>query len=150
MVSYSFSSVCQSCFANASRLTGEEFLGRLRYYANAWLPARDIVVSALSTRFNEDPSGRIILFQSFAPWKVGFSLHAVNSIWFHERRRSIFSNLKPSKKLPTTVFPFMSFTLTKPMGAGAFKQSLSLLIALYPARHFQRNGGAFAMTIYPS
>jgi len=124
--------IVDSCFANASRLTGEEFLGRLRYYANAWLPARDIVVSALSTRLNEDPSGRIIQFQCFVPWK-----------------EHLFE-LKPSKKLPTIVFPFMSFTLTKPMEAGAFKQSLSLLIALYPARHFQRNGGAFAMTIYPS
>jgi len=61
--------IVDSCFANASRLTGEEFLGRLRYYANAWLPARDIVVSALSTRLNEDPSGRIIQFQCFVPWK---------------------------------------------------------------------------------
>ncbi|KAG5732474.1 UPF0160 protein C27H6.8, partial [Termitomyces sp. T112] len=27
-------------FGEASRLTGEEFLGRLDYYANAWLPAK--------------------------------------------------------------------------------------------------------------
>lgn len=60
----------QAQFAKASALTGEEFLGRLDYYANAWLPARDIVVSAFSARTNVDPSGRIILFSQFAPWKV--------------------------------------------------------------------------------
>ncbi|KIJ21724.1 hypothetical protein PAXINDRAFT_165133 [Paxillus involutus ATCC 200175] len=58
-----------SRFAKASQLTGEEFLGRLTYYANAWLPARDIVLSALSTRQNVDPSGKILLFEQFAPWK---------------------------------------------------------------------------------
>ncbi|KIK94825.1 hypothetical protein PAXRUDRAFT_422268 [Paxillus rubicundulus Ve08.2h10] len=58
-----------SLFAKASQLTGEEFLGRLMYYADAWLPARDIVLSALSTRYNVDPSGKILLFEQFAPWK---------------------------------------------------------------------------------
>ncbi|KAF9229314.1 metal-dependent protein hydrolase [Gyrodon lividus] len=58
-----------SRFAKASHLTGEEFLGRLKYYADAWLPARDIVLSALSARHNVDPSGKILLFEQFAPWK---------------------------------------------------------------------------------
>ncbi|KAG6381196.1 GAMM1 protein [Boletus reticuloceps] len=61
--------VIDSCFANASRLTGDEFLGRLRYYANAWLPARDIVLATLSARCSEDSNGRILLFQRFVPWK---------------------------------------------------------------------------------
>jgi len=70
-----------SCFANASRLTGEEFLGRLRYYAEAWLPGRDIVLSALSARYDEDPNGRIILFQRFVPWKEHlFQLEAEQGI----------------------------------------------------------------------
>ncbi|KIJ68421.1 hypothetical protein HYDPIDRAFT_24703 [Hydnomerulius pinastri MD-312] len=58
-----------SRFAKASQLTGEEFLGRLKYYANAWLPARDIVLAGLSTRQNADPSGKVIIFEHFAPWK---------------------------------------------------------------------------------
>lgn len=53
----------------ASQMTGDEFLGRLDYYANAWLPARDLVVSALAHRNNVDPSGKILLFEQFAPWK---------------------------------------------------------------------------------
>ncbi|KAL0951152.1 hypothetical protein HGRIS_007886 [Hohenbuehelia grisea] len=56
-------------FAKASTLTGEEFLGRLRYYANAWLPARDLLVSAIEKSKTVDPSGRIILFEQFLPWK---------------------------------------------------------------------------------
>lgn len=51
-------------------MVGTEFLQRLDYYANAWLPARDLVVARLSKRKEVDPSGRIILFEQFAPWKV--------------------------------------------------------------------------------
>jgi hypothetical protein len=60
----------QGLFAKASQLTGEEFLGRLDYYANAWLPARDLVLDGLSSRQNIDASGKIIIFEQFAPWKV--------------------------------------------------------------------------------
>ena len=51
-------------------MVGGEFLQRLDYYANAWLPARDLVVGGLSKRKDVDPTGRIILFEQFAPWKV--------------------------------------------------------------------------------
>jgi len=44
-------------------------LGRLDYYANAWLPARDIVRDGLDERSTIDPSGKIVLFTQFAPWK---------------------------------------------------------------------------------
>ncbi|KAF8319684.1 GAMM1 protein [Clavulina sp. PMI_390] len=56
-------------FEQASKLTGSEFLDRLSYYAEAWLPAREIVEPAFSSRRDVHPSGRIILFTSFAPWK---------------------------------------------------------------------------------
>lgn len=54
----------------ASRLAGEEFLGRLNYYGRSWLPARDLVLDALSRRTNVDPSGHIVVFDLYAPWKV--------------------------------------------------------------------------------
>jgi hypothetical protein len=54
----------------ASQLAGEEFLGRLNYYSRSWLPARDIVLDGLSRRIKKDPSGRIIVFDQYAPWKV--------------------------------------------------------------------------------
>ncbi|KAI0639378.1 GAMM1 protein [Trametes polyzona] len=56
-------------FLQASAMVGTEFLDRLDYYANSWLPARDLVVAALNKRKEVDPSGRIILFEQFAPWK---------------------------------------------------------------------------------
>ncbi|KAF8606734.1 metal-dependent protein hydrolase [Ceratobasidium sp. AG-I] len=56
-------------FQQASQLTGSEFLGRLDYSANAWLPARDIVSRAFEVRTQVDASGHIILFEEFAPWK---------------------------------------------------------------------------------
>ncbi|CDO71544.1 hypothetical protein BN946_scf184911.g14 [Trametes cinnabarina] len=56
-------------FLQASAMVGTEFLDRLDYYANAWLPARDLVLEALNKRKEVDPSGRIVLFESFAPWK---------------------------------------------------------------------------------
>jgi hypothetical protein len=61
----------------ASTLTGEEFLGRLDYYAKAWLPARTLVADGLTQRAQVDPSGRIILFEQFAPWKVSV-FHALS------------------------------------------------------------------------
>ena len=60
----------QAKFLQASALVGTEFLDRLDYYANAWLPARDLVVAALEKRKQVDEQGRIILFEQFAPWKV--------------------------------------------------------------------------------
>lgn len=62
----------QSLFVKASQLAGEEFFGRLRYYAQAWLPARDIVKASLSTRHQVYTSGEILLFEQFVPWKVQF------------------------------------------------------------------------------
>lgn len=52
-------------------MAGEEFVEKLKYYANAWLPARDIlIVSVAASKQNVDSSGRIILFEQFLPWKV--------------------------------------------------------------------------------
>jgi len=56
-------------FKEASLLTGTEFLGRLDYYAKVWSPARSLVDGAFSGRSEVHPSGRIILFESFVPWK---------------------------------------------------------------------------------
>jgi len=56
-------------FSKASALVGDEFVGRLQYYANAWLPGRDLVIAGLSKRGEVDPSGKIILFEQFCPWK---------------------------------------------------------------------------------
>jgi len=58
-----------SIFERASLLTGTEFLGRLDYYANVWSPARTLIDEAFSRRTQIHPSGRIILFERFAPWK---------------------------------------------------------------------------------
>ena len=62
--------VVQAQFLKASALVGDEFIGRLEYYADAWLPARDLVLAGLKARTEIDPSGKIILFERFAPWKV--------------------------------------------------------------------------------
>ncbi|KAJ3576674.1 hypothetical protein NP233_g285 [Leucocoprinus birnbaumii] len=57
-------------FLEASKLTGTEFLGRLDYYANAWLPARDLLIEAINkSKETVDPTGRIIVFTQFLPWK---------------------------------------------------------------------------------
>ncbi|KAG9222835.1 hypothetical protein CCMSSC00406_0000476 [Pleurotus cornucopiae] len=56
-------------FGKASALTGEEFLGRLKYYANAWLPARNLLIASIANSLNVDPSGKIIVFEQFLPWK---------------------------------------------------------------------------------
>jgi len=56
-------------FLEATALTGKEFYSRLDYYSDSWLPAREIVSEALKSRHSVDPSGKVLLFQMFAPWK---------------------------------------------------------------------------------
>ncbi|KAG5726133.1 UPF0160 protein C27H6.8 [Termitomyces sp. T112] len=57
-------------FGKASRLTGEEFLGRLNYYAHAWFPARDLLFSSIAkSKETIDSTGKIILLEQFLPWK---------------------------------------------------------------------------------
>jgi uncharacterized UPF0160 family protein len=57
-------------FLTASTKMGEEFSRDLQYYAEAWLPARDIVLKAYSKRLQYDPLGRILVFEGQSvPWK---------------------------------------------------------------------------------
>ncbi|KAJ1570038.1 hypothetical protein HK096_004831 [Nowakowskiella sp. JEL0078] len=56
-------------FGRAVELTGTEFVEKVRYLGLSWLPARSLVEEALANRFDVDPSGLIILFDQFAPWK---------------------------------------------------------------------------------
>ena len=60
----------QAQFLKASALVGDEFIGRLDYYTDAWLPARDLVLAGIKARTEIDPSGKVILVERFAPWKV--------------------------------------------------------------------------------
>ncbi|KAJ7837597.1 metal-dependent protein hydrolase [Mycena olivaceomarginata] len=56
-------------FAKASQLTGEEFLGKMHYYANAWLPARELLNAFIVSSKEIDPSGKILVFEQYLPWK---------------------------------------------------------------------------------
>ncbi|XP_026791410.2 mitochondrial import inner membrane translocase subunit Tim17-A isoform X2 [Pangasianodon hypophthalmus] len=57
-------------FNKAIALVGVEFLDRLHYYQNAWLPARRVVEAAIRTRHQVDASGEIVLLvQGGCPWK---------------------------------------------------------------------------------
>jgi len=64
------SDTVDALFVQASLLAGSEFLGRLDYYVNAWLPARDLLISSVAaSKASVDPTGQIILFEQFLPWK---------------------------------------------------------------------------------
>lgn len=56
----------------AVALTGGEFSDKLNFIANAWLPARELVVSALNCKKVVHPSGRILIFERACPWKVKY------------------------------------------------------------------------------
>ncbi|GAA5940482.1 Myg1p [Sporobolomyces koalae] len=56
-------------FLQASELAGKEFLDRLDYLYKAWLPAREIVKRAVESRKDVHPSGKVLVFDEFAPWK---------------------------------------------------------------------------------
>lgn len=69
-------------FEKASLLTGQEFVEKLEYYANAWLPARDLLIdSVAASKAIADPTGKIIVFKQFLPWKEHlFELEADESV----------------------------------------------------------------------
>ena len=51
-------------------LVGTEFKETVDGYFNSWLPAYDIVKDAIETRKENDPEGRLIMFEtSGCPWK---------------------------------------------------------------------------------
>ncbi|KIY52762.1 metal-dependent protein hydrolase [Fistulina hepatica ATCC 64428] len=56
-------------FEKASGLTGEEFSAQLSGYADDWLPAREIVIKSIEKSKKIDPTGRIVVFDQFVPWK---------------------------------------------------------------------------------
>ncbi|XP_075528900.1 MYG1 exonuclease isoform X1 [Dermacentor variabilis] len=57
-------------FQKAMRLTGEEFLERVRYYATAWLPARELVQTALQQRQKVGEAGTVLILErGGCPWK---------------------------------------------------------------------------------
>ncbi|OQS06411.1 hypothetical protein THRCLA_01540 [Thraustotheca clavata] len=55
-------------FHEAMKLTVSEFVERVLYYYEAWLPARTIVETALANRFTLHASGEIITLP-YCPWK---------------------------------------------------------------------------------
>ncbi|EPS61140.1 hypothetical protein M569_13659, partial [Genlisea aurea] len=57
-------------FHRAMSLAGSEFLDGVRFYARSWLPARSVVIKAVEGRFDVDPSGEIVAFHRFCPWKL--------------------------------------------------------------------------------
>jgi len=56
-------------FKLAIEITGQEFMSFVEMFGKCWLPARSLVVDAINSRFDIDPSGEIILLQHFCPWK---------------------------------------------------------------------------------
>ncbi|XP_055834724.1 uncharacterized protein LOC129903244 [Solanum dulcamara] len=57
-------------FQRAMDLAGSEFLDSVRYYARSWLPAHSIVLECVSARHKIDPSGEIVVWSTFCPWKL--------------------------------------------------------------------------------
>jgi len=57
-------------FFEAMSLVGKEFLDKVSYYVETWLPAREIVEEAFVNRHKVDPSKKILLLSRSCPWKV--------------------------------------------------------------------------------
>uniref|UniRef100_A0A1B0D999 Uncharacterized protein n=1 Tax=Phlebotomus papatasi TaxID=29031 RepID=A0A1B0D999_PHLPP len=56
-------------FRKAMELVGGEFIEKILYYTESWLPARSIVETALINRHKIHESGSIIELDQFCPWK---------------------------------------------------------------------------------
>ena len=59
----------QKRFEVASALAGSEFYGSLNRSAFSWYPARSLVEEAVQSRKKHDASGKLIVFEGYAPWK---------------------------------------------------------------------------------
>jgi len=61
------------CFQQAMKIVGEEFEAKVSYLYRSWLPAKNIVETAIRSRERVHPSGKIIEFEEGAvPWKEHF------------------------------------------------------------------------------
>ena len=134
----------QVLFAQASILTGTEFLGKLNYYASAWLPARDLLISSVAaSKASVDSTGQIILFEQFLPWKVisflNLFLHLsdiyLRSICLNWKRTTVTQSSRLTK-------PYILFTQMKRRRIGAFRLFLYLRKALKAGKHYLKLGGA--------
>ena len=56
-------------FVKAVALVTTEFLASVDYYANAWLPAAQVVKKCVADRLNVHESGRIVHLDTFCPWQ---------------------------------------------------------------------------------
>lgn len=130
----------QAKFEEASKLAGSEFFARLDYYFKAWLPARSLVVDALEKRkTNEvgDQMGRVLLFESFCPWKVdSLALLPLDGKLISPRDRN--TSTRSKRPSPRACSPpscrCTSSTLTSPVPGGS-KPSLALP---HPSSHASR------------
>jgi hypothetical protein len=52
----------QQKFEEASKMAGDEFFRKLDFYVNAWIPARELVKTAIDSRLEVDSSGQIMVF----------------------------------------------------------------------------------------
>jgi len=76
-----------AAFERASNLAGLEFTTHLDYLVDCWLPARDIVKTALDLRMDVDSSGFMIRLENDRiPWK--------EHLYMLERERGIASHIK--------------------------------------------------------
>ncbi|XP_066528726.1 UPF0160 protein MYG1, mitochondrial [Hoplias malabaricus] len=104
-------------FRKAMALVGAEFLDRLDYYQNAWLPAREVVEAAVQMRHQVDPSGEIVMLaQGGCPWK--------------EHLFSLEKELKVDVPIKFILYPDQNGqwrVQCVPEGLNTFKNRLSLL-----------------------
>jgi len=59
-------------FKQAIVLCGVDFEDALKTIVKSWLPARQYVLDAIQSRFEFHPSGSILYFEQFVPWKNHF------------------------------------------------------------------------------
>ncbi|XP_078394198.1 MYG1 exonuclease, partial [Cetorhinus maximus] len=104
-------------FSQAVQLVGSEFLDRLGYYHKSWLPAWALIEGAVRGRFEEDPSGEIIVLgKGGCPWK--------------EHLFELEKELRVEKPIKFVLFPDQRAqwrVQCVPQGLATFQNRLSLM-----------------------
>jgi hypothetical protein len=131
--------LAQSQFEKASLLAGTAFTEKLLYYANAWLPARDILLAAVAaSKLNFDATGRIILLEQFIPWKVNGVIVGLPCTKF---RRNIYLNSRLILSWRLNLMKQSTwYTQMRRLEIGVYKPFLYLLTVSRVARLFRSSG----------
>lgn len=80
-------------FVDAMLLTCSEFIAKVESFTKVWWPARSIVRHALNNRFSVHESGKIVVFETYCPWKDHLFELEEEARYYYNKKFDCFSSI---------------------------------------------------------